>query len=390
MDNLNTSTLYYCPVLNFAQQNLDEGLDHPSIMKYASDFFPYEDVIGAKKPLYSNCFPDEPIPRQFVIKSPSEVPSVLASAYSILTVKVNQCLDQLKSLAHLNSPTTSINSSLLSDSKGTNHKPSYAVVVKYPPPELRDPVSRKEKLDSFAGHDGHLSSRVSGLNLRENASLVASKNSSASGFSNSTALEFEAKSLKSQRTCLKSRLYSKKHRKLERHQRTDKGKKPFKCDLCEKAFSRAHDLKRHQRVHTVEKPVKCDVCDKMFSQAAYLNAHQRVHTGEKPFRCDICDKTFSQATNLNRHQREHTGEKQFKCGVCKKDFSRAHDLKRHQRVHTGEKPVKCDVCDKTFSQAAYLNAHQRVHTGEKPFRCDICDKTFSQATNLNRQQRAYG
>ena len=61
MDNWNTSTLYYCPVLNFAQHNLDEGLDHQSIMKYASDFFPYEDVLGAKKLLYSNCFPDEPI-----------------------------------------------------------------------------------------------------------------------------------------------------------------------------------------------------------------------------------------------------------------------------------------------------------------------------------------
>jgi len=186
MDNWNTSTLYYCPVLNFAQHNLDEELDHQSIMKYASDFFPYEDVLGAKKLLYSNCFPDEPIPRrsgssaknsslsdiiatlsrcsaenidipEFVIKSPSEVPSIPASAYSILTAKVNQCLDQLKSLAHLNSPTTSINSSLVSDSKGTNHKPSYAVVLKYPPPELRDPVSRKEKLDSFAGHDGIVS-----------------------------------------------------------------------------------------------------------------------------------------------------------------------------------------------------------------------------------------
>ena len=90
---------------------------------------------------------------EFVIKSPSEVPSILASAYSILTAKVNQCLDQQKLLAHPNSTAMSINSSLVSDSKGINYKPSYTVVFKYLPPELRDPVSCQEKLDSFAGHD---------------------------------------------------------------------------------------------------------------------------------------------------------------------------------------------------------------------------------------------
>ena len=134
----------------------------------------------AKKLLYSNCFPDEPIPRrsgpsaknsslsdiiatlsrcsaknidipEFVIKSPSVVPSIPASAYSILTAKVNQWL------AHVNSPATSKNSSLVSDGRATNRKPSYAILLKYPPPELRDPVSHKEKLDSFAGHDGNFS-----------------------------------------------------------------------------------------------------------------------------------------------------------------------------------------------------------------------------------------
>ena len=62
MDNWNTGTLYYCPVLNFVQHNLDEGLDDQSIVKYASDFFLYEDVYGAKKLWYSNCFPDDPLP----------------------------------------------------------------------------------------------------------------------------------------------------------------------------------------------------------------------------------------------------------------------------------------------------------------------------------------
>ena len=87
MDNWNTSTLYYCPVLNFVQHNLDEGLDHQSIVKYASDFFPYEDVLGAKKLLYSNCFPGEPIPRR-------SGPSAKNSSLSDIIASLSRCSEE--------------------------------------------------------------------------------------------------------------------------------------------------------------------------------------------------------------------------------------------------------------------------------------------------------
>jgi predicted nucleic acid binding AN1-type Zn finger protein len=96
-------------------------------------------------------------------------------------------------------------------------------------------------------------------------------------------------------------------------------------------------LIQHQRVHTGEKQFKCDICNKYFSRSSYLICHQRVHTGEKPYKCHVCSKSFSSPSNLNVHQRVHIGEKPFKCDICEKRFSRAGDLKKHKRVHTGEK-----------------------------------------------------
>ena len=55
---------------------------------------------------------------------------------------------------------------MVSDSKGTNRKPSYAVVLRYSPQELKDPVSRKENLDFFAGHDGIVSVKSDAIRKR--------------------------------------------------------------------------------------------------------------------------------------------------------------------------------------------------------------------------------
>ncbi|KAK4043736.1 hypothetical protein C8A01DRAFT_43305 [Parachaetomium inaequale] len=52
--------------------------------------------------------------------------------------------------------------------------------------------------------------------------------------------------------------------------------RPFKCDICQQAFNRNHDLKRHQRIHLAVKPFGCGDCEKRFSRKDALKRHRLV------------------------------------------------------------------------------------------------------------------
>lgn len=55
----------------------------------------------------------------------------------------------------------------------------------------------------------------------------------------------------------------------------------YKCNECERSFTRNRSLIEHQKIHTGEKPYQCDTCGKGFTRTSYLIQHQRSHAGKK-------------------------------------------------------------------------------------------------------------
>ncbi|GBM96488.1 Zinc finger protein 235 [Araneus ventricosus] len=92
-----------------------------------------------------------------------------------------------------------------------------------------------------------------------------------------------------------------------------------------------------------------------------LQRHAIIHTGKKPFKCDVCGKSFTRKENLQTHALTHTGEKPFKCDVCGKSFTRRENLQTHVLKHTVNKLHECIICGEKFSDKSNLLSHSKTH-----------------------------
>ena len=171
---------------------------------------------------------------------------------------------------------------------------------------------------------------------------------------------------------------------LRKHQKTHFDEITFKCDTCPCAFTSELKLKEHKNAHASE--YKCNICPDAFASLHKLKQHRITHDENKPFQCDACPATFSDETALSRHKQKHTGERPFVCDICSSPFARKGDLRQHMRIHTEEKPFQCDLCPAAFNVKSNMLKHRRGHSKERPFVCEFCKASFTLKGNLTTHQ----
>ncbi|TFK23684.1 transcription factor iiia [Coprinopsis marcescibilis] len=155
-------------------------------------------------------------------------------------------------------------------------------------------------------------------------------------------------------------------------------KKRYQCTHtgCDKAYTKPSRLEEHERTHTGQRPYICETCKKAYLRESHLHAHTRSHLPEehRPLACQIegCGKRFWTSQHLKAHLDWHSGAKPFLCthDSCTEAFSKHHQLRTHicqTHAPEGTKPYICDRegCSKSFNTNQHLKTHKKTHDPER-------------------------
>lgn len=110
--------------------------------------------------------------------------------------------------------------------------------------------------------------------------------------------------------------------------------------------------------HQPERPFKCNLCDKAYRKRYELKAHRATHLEESPHVCHICNKSFKRKLNLAVHIRIHDSNNRVPCRHCGELFVEGY-IKKHELTHTIERPYTCEICQKPIFRKWYYNVHRK-------------------------------
>ncbi|GAB6021525.1 hypothetical protein CHUAL_004129 [Chamberlinius hualienensis] len=208
---------------------------------------------------------------------------------------------------------------------------------------------------------------------------------------------------------------------LEIHYRSHTKERPFKCGVCERAFSTKGNMKQHMLTHKIR-----DIPKQFFESNSNLMAEESglrsspqtlapptpkgppmssTQLSPSSQQSQTSSSSFDdrrKASTMSPDRRDHSSDRRMDSNNGGSSHHSTHHSSHHSTHHSshhssqhsshhsshhsrrssGSSKHPCSVCFKCFSSASALQIHMRTHTGDKPFKCSVCERAFTTKGNL--------
>uniref|UniRef100_A0A1I8Q8F3 C2H2-type domain-containing protein n=1 Tax=Stomoxys calcitrans TaxID=35570 RepID=A0A1I8Q8F3_STOCA len=177
----------------------------------------------------------------------------------------------------------------------------------------------------------------------------------------------------------------KKRGQLAEHTRLHVDSNSFKCEHCNKSFTRKRNLRYHVlRQHAT---ISSTIEQQPQNQSTfYENAAENVNSTKNDLYRSMRKPSVNQPHRKLARQESDNLIAQWlpnlECGLCKDTYSKYSLIHQHfQQRHPNDSSfVVC--CERKFNRRQKLQEHIRLHINPKASECNICGKSFTSVYNL--------
>ncbi|XP_058795928.1 zinc finger protein 845-like [Phymastichus coffea] len=158
----------------------------------------------------------------------------------------------------------------------------------------------------------------------------------------------------------------------------------FKCDNCQKTYTRMDTLRRHLFYECgTNRKFSCKQCNASFKRQYHLTLHvKNRHSAKQFINCSNCDKIFTTRRGLEYHRKSRNCELKklnYQCIFCNFPVKNKYDLDNHLMMHEIEQAEKtnlhqCEICNKMFSTKKSFLYHMKTSCSKDViFACQACE-----------------